>query len=514
MDIMYLFSKKWFGFFGLVGIGLMLAVAAQAVVYPEYPVIDYAHVAQPDLVKKGEYLTKTGDCIACHTDSAHGGKVFAGGLGIETPFGAFYSPNITADKTSGIGSWSDTQFIAAVREGNGPHGNYFPVFPFLYFNKMSDEDVLAIKAYLFAVPKVHNEAPEDQVPWPFDVRLAQYGWKALFFYPYRGVYKPDPARSAVWNRGAYLVEGPTHCGMCHSPLNLLGAEKRKYRYTGGFVQGFYAPDITSVGLRKYSIQQIVRVLKSGKTLSGSGRLAGPMLEAYEDSFKYLTYADAEAIATYLKTVVSEEPAKSDGAVTTSTGPALYGKYCSACHANGANDAPVFGDKAAWQKALKGGIDMVMQHAINGFNAMPPMGNCATCSQAQIRAAVQYMIDESMHADADAKPKAQDYFYDLPRLPESAGQALYQQHCAVCHDASVRNAPNAPKMGDTTLWAKIFAEKNFDDILDTVLTGQNGKSQAVHPLHGGCAKCSTPEIIAASKYLAQKNAQGTYDFSLW
>lgn len=511
---MYFFSRKRLCLLGVISVALLFTAAAQAIVYPQYPIIDYTHVANPDLVKKGEYLAKTGDCIACHTDSAHGGKVFAGGLGIETPFGAFYSPNITADKTSGIGDWSDAQFIAAVREGDGPHGNYFPVFPFLYFNKMTDADVLAIKAYLFAVPKVHNQEPEDQVPWPFDVRVAQYGWKTLFFYPYRGVYQPDPKRSAAWNRGAYLVEGPTHCGMCHSPLNILGAEKRKYRYTGGFVQGFYAPDITSVGLKKYSIQQIVQVLKLGKTLSGSGRLAGPMLEAYEDSFKYLTDADAEAIATYMKTVVSEEPAKSDTAVTASTGPALYGKYCSACHANGANDAPVFGNKADWEKQLKSGINVVMQHAINGINAMPPMGNCTTCSEAQVRAAVQYMIDNSVNTTSDAKPKVQDYFYGLPHLTEAEGQALYQKHCAVCHDADVRSASNAPKMGDSVLWAQIFAENNFDDILDTVLSGQNAKSQAAHPVHGGCAKCTTPEVIAATKYLAQKNANGKYDFSLW
>lgn len=510
---MYFFSRKLFCFLALIGAAWMCD--AQTESYPKYPAIDYTQLSNADLVKKGEYLAKTGDCIACHTDGAHGGKPFAGGLGIETPFGAFYSPNITADEATGIGTWSDAQFISAVREGSGPHGNYFPVFPFLYFNKMTNEDVLAIKAYLFAVPKINKPQTPNQVPWPFNVRLAQYGWKLLFFYPYRGVYQNDPSQSAAWNRGAYLVEGPAHCGMCHSPLNMLGAEKRHYRYTGGFVQGFYAVDITSKGLANYSVQQVADVLLHGKTLSGQGQLSGPMLEAYKDSFQYLTDDDARAIATYLKTVVSAEPPKSDGAVTARTGPELYGKYCSACHANGANDAPIFGNKAEWQARLRSGIETVMNNALHGVGSMPPMGNCMTCSQAQIRATVQYMIDSSVKTTAVSdQPNAKDYFYGLPHLSSAEGQALYEKHCAVCHAANVHNVPDAPKMGDYALWAQIFATQNFDDILDTVLGGQNNKSIAAHPLHGGCGKCTTPEVIAAAKYLAQQNANGQYDFSLW
>ena len=204
----------------VVGFSLTVNAFADRATFPVYPEIDYSQVQNPALVKKGEYLAKTADCIACHT-ADHGGKPFAGGLGIETPFGAFFSPNITSDEATGIGAWTDQQFIDAVREGNGSHGNEFPVMPFAYYNKMSDADVLAIKAYLFAVPKVNNVPPENQVPWPFNVRLAQYGWKLLFFYPYRGVLQEDPQQSAAWNRGRYLVEGPARCGLCHSPLNFF-----------------------------------------------------------------------------------------------------------------------------------------------------------------------------------------------------------------------------------------------------------------------------------------------------
>ena len=488
----------------------LIAISSQAADYPE---IDYSKVDNSALVRKGEYLAKASDCIACHTDSLHGGKAFAGGLGLETPFGAFYSPNITADKKTGIGNWSDADFIAAVRHGAGPGGNKFPVFPYLYYNKMSDEDVLAIKAYLFAVPKVEAEPPANTVPWPFSVRFMQYGWKLLFFYPYSGVYQFNPNQTKIWNRGAYLVEGPAHCGMCHSPLNLLGAEKRKYRYTGGFVQGYYAPDITSVGLKKYSVAQIVSVLHDGKTLSGKGGLSGPMKEAYSDSFKYLSVADDIAIATYLKSLVSEEPKNDNQIITAHTGSDIYNQYCSSCHMNGGNGAPVFGDKAAWESRMKVGLNTVIAHAINGIGSMPAMGNCARCSQQQIQATVEYMVKNSLSSSKASASPVKDYYYKLPQVSPSQGKILYEEHCAVCHNAHT-DYKYAPKIGEQDKWADILAQKNFDELLNEIISGKNDQAVHTHPVNGGCSKCSTPEIIAATKYLVQQEANGQYDFSLW
>jgi cytochrome c5 len=477
---------------------------------PVYPAINYSKVSHPDIVKKGEYLAKASDCMACHT--AHGGKPFAGGLGIETPFGAFFSPNITADDETGIGKWTDQQFIDAVREGHGSQGNEFPVMPYVYYNKMSNADVLAIKEYLFAVPKVRNVPPANQVPWPFNVRLAQFGWKLLFFYPYRGEFKPDPSKPADWNRGKFLVEGPTHCGMCHSPLNMLGAEKLKYRYTGGFVQGYYAVDITSKGLEKYSVNDVVRVLKEGKTLNGKGEVAGPMREAYEDSFRYLTDSDLHSIAVYLKTVVSETPKQTTEAVTSETGAKVYNKYCSSCHAVGANGAPAFGDKSAWETRLKPeGFDKMVDNAVNGLNSMPPMGNCVTCSKDAIRATVQYMVDSAESSTATGQ-NSRDFFAGLPKLTMAQGATLYKDNCAVCHDTGKNGAP---KIGDSKTWLPIFAAQNFDDILTVVIKGHSAlDSDLSHPENGGCAKCSTAEVIAATKYLAQQGTDGKYDFSLW
>lgn len=470
----------------------------------EYPVIDYSKVINPVLVKKGEYLAKTGDCLACHTDTPHHGKAFAGNLGIETPFGTFYSPNITMDKRTGIGNWTDKQFIDAVRHGITLKGNEFPVMPYVYYTKMSDADVLAIKAYLNAVPTVENPRTPDLVPWPFNVRLSLYGWKLLFFYPYEGEYKNDAAHSAEWNRGAYLVEGPTHCGMCHSPLNLLGAEERTHRYTGNMVLGFYAPDITSIGLKKYSDEQVMNVLLHGKTLNGKGVISGPMLEAYQDSFRYLTQSDVHAIVVYLRTVVSHEPTHANQIVTSETGPKVYNKYCAGCHANGGNGAPIFGNKADWQKRMAAGhgVDALIQNAISGIGSMPPMGNCPTCSQAEIKATVEYMVNHALNSSGNDK-KSLDYFYGLRKLTPEQGEAVYQKNCAVCHAKNAKDN-RAPKLGDYAAWGPIFAHKNFDDILTTVFKHH----------HDFCEKCSDPELIAATKYLAQQSANGNYDFSLW
>ena len=512
MDCMRPLLKTLFAFTFVSTLSFGNAFAEEAA-SPQYPVIDYTHVQHPDLVKKGEYLTKTGDCVACHTDTLHHGKPFSGGLGLETPFGTFYTPNITNDNATGIGAWTDEEFVSAVREGAGPHGNYFPVFPYVYFNKMTKDEVLAIRAYLKAVPEVTRAPTPNMVPWPFNVRLSLYGWKMLFFYPYRGEYKPDATKSAQWNRGAYLVQGPTHCGMCHSPLNLLGAEERKYRYTGNLVLGYYAPDITSVGLKNYSVDQIIQVFKYNKTLNGKGQLAGPMKEANMDSFRYLTDADQRAIATYLKTVVSEKPTHASSVVTAETGPKVYNKYCAGCHANGGNGAPIFGDKAAWETRIKIGLVQLDQNAINGVNSMPPMGNCPTCSQDEIRATVKYMVDHSLNAGA-GKKKNLDYFYGLPKLTSAQGQAIYEKNCAVCHAQNAAQ-PEAPKMGDVKTWAPILAHENFDDILTTVIHGQSLRRGAEpHPINGCCAKCSTAEVIAATKYLSQQSADGQYDFNLW
>jgi len=157
--------------------------------YPEYPKPNYGTGKTRELIKRGEYLAKIGDCISCHTDSKHDGDVYAGGLAIESPFGTFYTPNITPDKETGIGSWTDKEFINAMKKGKNVKGqHFFPAFPYINFNKMSNDDVLAIKAYLLSIPAVHKANQNHDMPFPFRVRFLQLGWKILFFYPYAGEY--------------------------------------------------------------------------------------------------------------------------------------------------------------------------------------------------------------------------------------------------------------------------------------------------------------------------------------
>jgi len=185
--------------------------------------------AQEDAVDQGEYLVRAGGCISCHT--AGGGPPFAGGRALATPFGTFYSPNITPDPETGIGRWTDAQFLRALREGLRPDGtNSFPVFPYTSFTGISDRDALAIKAYLFSRPPVHQVNKPHDVGWPFSWRFLQTGWKFLFFAP--GPFKPSPERSATYNRGAYLITALAHCGECHTPRNMLGAMRSSMPLAG------------------------------------------------------------------------------------------------------------------------------------------------------------------------------------------------------------------------------------------------------------------------------------------
>ena len=181
--------------------------AVHSGLYPKYNV---KSGQDRKIIEKGEYLAKLGDCIACHTKDHD--KPYSGGLGIYTPFGTFYAPNITPDKKFGIGGWTLEEFTNALRHGKAPDGsNYFPVFPYLYYNRITDEDMKALKAYFDAIPAISEPSQEHEVGFPFNIRFLQYFWKILFFYPYEGVYTPDMTKSEKWNRGAYIVEGLAHC---------------------------------------------------------------------------------------------------------------------------------------------------------------------------------------------------------------------------------------------------------------------------------------------------------------
>jgi mono/diheme cytochrome c family protein len=221
-------------------LGLVLAAGAFAYAWqPELAPVEppAADTFDPALVRRGATLALIGDCRTCHT--APGGRTFAGGLPLPTPFGTLYSTNITPDPDTGIGRWSEAAFARALREGVDREGRHlYPAFPYDHYTLTSDADVEALYAFFLSREPVVATAPPNGLPFPLNIRLVLAGWKLLFFRADR--LAPDPARDEVWNRGRYLVEGLGHCGACHSPRNLAGAEQRSQAYKGGEAEGWHA----------------------------------------------------------------------------------------------------------------------------------------------------------------------------------------------------------------------------------------------------------------------------------
>jgi mono/diheme cytochrome c family protein len=304
---------------------LALALAAGAV---------QANVSGDTRIERGRYLARAGDCAACHTDA--GRSAYAGGRPVPTPFGTIYSTNITPDRETGIGGWSDEDFWKAMHEGLRPNGErLYPAFPYPWFTKLSRDDVLALKAYLDSLASVHEENKPSDLPWPLSWRFSVAGWNLLFFKP--GNYQSDANRSPQWNRGAYLVEGPGHCGACHSPKNLLGAVKKRARFQGGMGEGWFATSLTGNahgGLGAWSSQEIVDYLATGAT--DRARALGPMAEVVSNSTRYLTPGDLEAIAAYLKDLAADGSDEASAPVGAgderlARGHQLYVDQCAGCH---------------------------------------------------------------------------------------------------------------------------------------------------------------------------------------
>lgn len=361
--------------------------------YPEYPPVNIKAGSDKAQIRRGEYLVKLGDCMACHTDTKNNGAPFAGGLPIKTPFGTLFTPNITPDKDTGIGDWSDAQFVTAVRQGISPDGNYYyPVFPYNYFNRMSRKDVLAIKAYLDRVPARKHADKPPQLQWPFNYRWLQFGWRLLYFSFRQGAYENDPHKSASWNRGAFIVKGPGHCSLCHTKLNNLGVPKQQYYLAGAFVDDYYAPDITARGLQHLPPGKVADIFKHNHKPTG-GQLLGPMSDVEHDSLRYLNNSDMLAIADYLKSIHSDSPPVEglQSPLNEQSGQKLYASNCRACHETGVVGAPDI-DKQKVRKILRDqGRKELYRVAIQGDGPMPPKGGCKICSEARVEAAVDYMV---------------------------------------------------------------------------------------------------------------------------
>jgi mono/diheme cytochrome c family protein len=255
-------------------------------------------------IARGAYLANAADCVACHTDEKHHGRPYAGGRAIATPFGTFYSPNITPDRKTGIGRWSDAQFLRALRDGVRPDGsNLYPAMPYTSFTGITDADALAIKAYLFSLPAVRHRNRPPALPFPLSWRWLVTPWKWMFFTP--GRFRPTPGKSAQWNRGAYLVTALAHCGECHTPRNFLGAmeQGRFLAGTSAGPGGKAVPNITpdrKSGIGTWSIGDIVTLLTTGQT-PDFDFVGGAMAEVVKSTSR-LTASDRRAIAVFLKSV--------------------------------------------------------------------------------------------------------------------------------------------------------------------------------------------------------------------
>jgi mono/diheme cytochrome c family protein len=288
--------------------------------------------ADDALVKRGEYLARLGDCVGCHTVPQ--GKPFAGGLYMPTPFGDISTPNITPDKATGIGNWTDDDFYRAMHDGIGHDKEFlYPVFPFPWYAKVTRSDVLAIKAYLFSLPPENAPRKPLEIAFPFDIRTGLEAWRLAFFHPKEFV--PDPKKSAEVNRGAYLVEGLGHCGECHNKENLFGASDWSGRLEGGQIEGWYAPNITAdghQGVGSWSEAEIVTFLKTGGA-PGKGVALGPMKETIDDSLQYVHDDDLHAMAAYLKSVTPDATYRPASPETNgpTAGAEAYLSYCASCH---------------------------------------------------------------------------------------------------------------------------------------------------------------------------------------
>jgi mono/diheme cytochrome c family protein len=322
---------------------------------------------QTELIKRGEYLARAGDCIACHT--VRGGKTFAGGLPMLTPFGTMYTPNITPDDQYGIGKWTSDDFYRSIHNGRSKDGSLlYPAMPFTAYTKVTRADSDAMFAYMRSVPPVNEPSRPHELRFPFNQRNMLIGWRVLFFR--EGEFKPDPTKSVEWNRGAYLIEGLGHCSMCHTSINPLGGPVSSAAFGGGLIplQNWYAPSLTSnkeAGLGDWDAKDINDLLKTG--VSQRGAVFGPMAEVVHNSLQYMTDADINAMTTYLKSIPQKKEAPETMQFETSEkfggellvqGKKIYTENCAKCHAeNGLGKPPAY-------PPLANNQSIQMQSAVN------------------------------------------------------------------------------------------------------------------------------------------------------
>ena len=366
-------------------------------------------LAQASLLERGAYLTKAADCMVCHTTA--GGKEFAGGLGFKLPFGTLYSTNITPDKETGIGNYSDRDFLNAVHRGVRRDGaRLYPAMPYTSYTYLTDDDALAIKAYLFSLPPVRAAAPANTLSFPFNQRWGMMFWSALFNPDTR--YEPDTSKSAEWNRGAYLAEALAHCGECHTPRNLAFALNNRKKFAGAVTAGWRAFNISSdkaTGVGGWRDDDLVSYLSTGHA-AGHGTASGPMGEAVDNSLSYLAPEDIRAIVAYLRSVPPSAspdlpattappapPSHKEGVTADARGKMVFQGACVSCHGWTGESAvsPTATLTGGWAVNDPGATNVAQiviagtkRHTPEGALSMPAFGNAY--SDDEIAAVANYV----------------------------------------------------------------------------------------------------------------------------
>jgi len=360
--------------------------------------------ASDGVIARGAYLARAGNCIGCHTTAA--GQAFAGGRGVDTPFGVVYAPNITPDDQTGIGTWSSAEFWRAMHHGRSKSGRLlYPAFPYPSFTNVTREDSDALYAYLRSVKPVGQPNLEHGLRFPYDTQAALAVWRALYFRP--GEFAAEPKQSAEWNRGKYLVQGLGHCAACHSGRNFLGGTSLKTEFAGGLMPDatWYAPSLATpkeAGVQGWPKSEVVRLLKTG--VSEHASVAGPMAEVVFSSTQYLTDQDLDAMTQFLASlpVKQPEPAKTDrvDAGGFARGGKVYEAQCASCHGDRGEGVPNIYPALAGNRAVNlGSYDNLVQVIRHGGFApatagnpapfgMPPFGQ--TLNNSDLAAVVTYI----------------------------------------------------------------------------------------------------------------------------
>jgi len=359
--------------------------------YSGHPTGVPADFTDTDQLARGKYLTEAADCQACHT--TEGGAPFAGGRPFETQFGTMYSPNITPDIATGIGSWNDADLLKALHEGTGKGSlRLYPAFPYAAYTYLTDDDVLAIKSYLFSLPPVRNIPPKNALKFPFNQRILMRFWAAMYDPNRR--FQPHPNRSPQWNRGAYLVEALGHCGDCHTPRTPLQSLDNRHKFGGGESEGWRAYNLSSdesSGIGSWSEADLAHYLSTGHSMD-RGSAFGPMAEAVHLSFAKMTPSDINAIVEYVRSVPAvnspdlpapkAEPASADPSQgiamdQNARGREFFAGACAGCHGwTGANSLVTHSTLVGTRAVNDPTATNVALAVLRGASALPPSNDIA------------------------------------------------------------------------------------------------------------------------------------------